>query len=49
MDKPEFNYLLPLPDGLYLRPSGSWVAEKLDYLHRYIEIFETSMKGKWPN
>lgn len=34
-------------DGLYCRPSGVWAKEKLDYLRRYIEIFEVSMKNKW--
>ena len=29
-----------------MRPSGSWVAEKLDYLERYISIFATSMHSK---
>lgn len=46
MSNPE--YLQPVPDGLITRPSGSWVAEKLDYVRRYIDIFSTSMKAKWP-
>jgi three-Cys-motif partner protein len=37
------NYLVPEDDGLLMRESGSWVAEKLDYLKRYVYIFETSM------
>lgn len=37
------DYLAPESDGLPMRDSGSWVAEKLDYLKRYIYIFETSM------
>lgn len=37
------NYLDPEDDGLPMRESGSWVAEKLDYLKRYIAIFENSM------
>ena len=41
------NYLEPSEDGLPMRPSGAWVAEKLDYLKRYIDIFETSMRDKW--
>ncbi len=41
------NYLEPVEDGLPMRASGPWVAEKLDYLQRYIEIFETSMRKKW--
>jgi len=40
------NYLQPIDDGLPMRPSGSWVAAKLDYLMRYIDIFETSMHSK---
>ncbi len=40
------NYLQPQDDGLPMRPSGAWVAEKLDYLERYINIFETSMRSK---
>lgn len=40
--------LKPVDDGHYLRPSGSWAIEKLDYLRRYIDVFETSMRGKWP-
>jgi three-Cys-motif partner protein len=31
-----------------MRPSGSWAAVKLDYLARYINVFETSMRQKWP-
>jgi hypothetical protein len=42
------DYLLAVPDGLITRPSGSWAAEKLDYISRYIDIFETSMRSKWP-
>lgn len=40
------DYLKPLDDGLPMRTAGRWVAEKLDYLERYIDIFETSMRGK---
>jgi three-Cys-motif partner protein len=40
------NYLLPEADGLPARPSGQWAKEKLDYLGRYISIFETSMRNK---
>jgi three-Cys-motif partner protein len=39
-------YLLPHDDGLPMRESGEWVAEKLDYLQRYIDIFEKSMHQK---
>lgn len=46
MNNPE--YLQPVPDGLVTRPSGPWGAEKLDYVRRYIDIFETAMKSKWP-
>jgi three-Cys-motif partner protein len=40
-------YLDPRPDGLLMRESGQWTAEKLDYVRRYLGIFETSMRGKW--
>ena len=42
-------YLQPQSDGLLIRESGAWVAEKLDYLKRYIDVFETSMHQKWQN
>lgn len=45
MNKPQ--YLQPVPDGLLTRPSGKWASEKLDYIRRYIDIFETSMRSKW--
>ncbi len=38
------SYMQPQEDGLPMRSSGPWVAEKLDYLERYINIFETSMR-----
>src|SRR5258708_7846798 len=41
------KYLERVDDGLPMRPSGPWVAEKLDYLQRYIDIFEQSMRKKW--
>ena len=41
------NHLEPRSDGLPLRPSGKWALEKLDYLKRYIDVFETSMRNKW--
>jgi three-Cys-motif partner protein len=41
------DYLRDVPDGLYTLPAGAWAAEKLDYLRRYIDIFETSMRKKW--
>ena len=40
------QYLQQHEDSLALRQSGPWVAEKLDYLQRYINIFETSMRNK---
>jgi three-Cys-motif partner protein len=40
------SYLQPQEDGLPTRPFGAWVAEKLDYLERYIYIFETSMRDR---
>ena len=40
------KYLLPEDDGLSARTFGKWTAVKLDYLQRYIDLFETSMKGK---
>ena len=43
-----YTYLQPTDDGLPMRPSGAWAAEKLDYLQRYIDVFETSMREKWP-
>jgi three-Cys-motif partner protein len=46
MNRPE--YLQPILDGLITRPSGSWASVKLDYLRRYIDIFETSMRSRWP-
>jgi three-Cys-motif partner protein len=43
-----YQYLEPVDDGLLMRPAGAWAAEKLDYLSRYIEVFETSMREIWP-
>ena len=40
------TYLQPEDDGLPMRSSGRWVAEKLDYLQRYINFFENSMHTK---
>jgi three-Cys-motif partner protein len=42
-----YHYLEPVDDGLLMRPSGLWVTEKLDYLHRLIDVFEKSMRNKW--
>lgn len=41
------DYLLPLDDGLPMRPAGRWAKAKLDYLARYIAVFETSMRQRW--
>lgn len=43
------NYLQSVDDGLYMRVYGPWTEIKLDYLARYIEIFETAMRDKWKN
>ncbi len=40
------NYLLPIDDGLPARESGEWVKEKLYYVKRYIDVFETAMRAK---
>jgi three-Cys-motif partner protein len=42
------NYLLPEEDGLLMRSAGPWAAIKLDYLARYIDVFETAMRTHWP-
>jgi three-Cys-motif partner protein len=42
------DYLRDVPDGLYSLPAGAWAAEKLYYLHHYINMFETSMRVRWP-
>ena len=42
MDK----YLLPQDDGLPARTFGKGTTVKLDYLQRYIDLFETSMRSK---
>ena len=42
MDK----YLLPEDDGLSARTFGKWTTVKLDYLQRYIDLIETSMRSK---
>ena len=41
-------YLQPQDDSLPMRETGAWAAVKLDYLARYIDVFETSMRKKWP-
>jgi three-Cys-motif partner protein len=40
-------YLEPQDDGLPMRETGLWAAEKLDYLARYVDVFETAMRKKW--
>lgn len=40
------NYLLAEDDGLPARTFGKWTTVKLDYLQRYIDLFEKSMRGK---
>lgn len=40
-------YLEPEDDGLLMRPAGPWAADKLDYLVRYINAFETAMRNRW--
>jgi three-Cys-motif partner protein len=40
------NYLLPEDDGLPIRVFGDWTSLKLDYLERYINMFEQSMRQK---
>lgn len=43
-------YIAPVDDGLALRKSGPWVAEKLHYIRRYLEMVSTSMGTKnWRN
>ena len=42
----QHRLLNPVEDGHCLRPSGGWAIEKLDYLRRYIDAFETSMTVK---
>src|SRR5581483_5454745 len=36
-------------DGQAVRVVGAWSREKLFYLARYIEIFTTGMKNRWPH
>ena len=40
------NYLMPVDDGLPARDSGEWVKEKLYYVKRYIDAFETAMRNR---
>lgn len=39
-------YLLSEDDGLPARTFGKWTTAKIDYLQRYIDLFETSMRNK---
>ncbi len=41
------KYLEAVDDDLVFRPCGPWTEIKLDYLTRYIDIFETSMRKRW--
>lgn len=40
------SYLLPENDDLPARTFKKWTLEKLDYLQRYIDLFEVSMRDK---
>lgn len=40
------NHILPEDDGLPIRIFGPWTSVKLDYVRRYIYMFETSMREK---
>lgn len=40
--------LIPADDGLVARASGVWAQDKLFFLGRYMDIFSTGMKSKWP-
>ena len=42
-----YSYLKPEDDRLPMREAGVWARRKLDYLARYIAVFEASMRGKW--
>lgn len=47
-DQNESKYLLPVDDGLPLRPSGEWTEKKLDILGHYIATSSTAMaKRPW--
>lgn len=45
---PRLESLVAGSDGYAVRPVGSWSPEKLYYVRRYIDIFTTAMKTKWP-
>jgi three-Cys-motif partner protein len=40
------NLMLPEDDGLPIRVFGPWTTVKLDYLRRYMYMFETSMRDR---
>jgi len=40
------NTVVPEDDGFPIRTFGPWTSVKLDYLRRYIYMFETSMRDK---
>jgi three-Cys-motif partner protein len=42
-----YTYLKDVDDALPMRETGAWAREKLDYLSRYIAVFEKSMRDKW--
>lgn len=39
---------IPARDGLVARASGIWAQDKLFFLRRYMEIFSTGMRTRWP-
>lgn len=43
------RYLQSVDDGLPMQSFGPWTEIKIDYLSRYIDIFETAMRNKWNN
>lgn len=36
-------------DGLIVRDSGAWAADKLHYLQDYLQILSVGMKNQWPD
>jgi len=40
--------LVPGSDGLPVRLVREWNNEKLSYVEKYVEMFSTAMKNKWP-
>lgn len=46
----EYIEIMPIDDGLTLRESGLWVAEKLCFIEKYLHAFTQSMGAKdWRN